>query len=52
VTAVANSTIGYTLTSTSAGSQPVTYTLVATSGSVNRTCSPVSTGGCNAAGKW
>jgi type IV pilus assembly protein PilA len=52
VTATANGSVGYTLVATSAGSTPVTYTLVAASGTVARTCTPVSTGGCNATGKW
>ena len=51
-TVAAVATDGYTLVAKSAGSQPVTYTLVAASGAVTRTCAPKSTGGCNAAGTW
>jgi type IV pilus assembly protein PilA len=43
---------GYVLTSTSLGSTPVTYTLSVVNGAVTRTCAPVSTGGCPAAGTW
>ena len=47
------STGGYTLTSVSAGNpNAVTYTMTVTNGSVARTCTPVSTGGCSASGTW
>jgi type IV pilus assembly protein PilA len=43
---------GYVLTSVSLGSTPVTYKLAVANGAVTRTCAPVSTGGCPAAGTW
>jgi type IV pilus assembly protein PilA len=50
VTATANGTTGYTLTSSSGGSTPVAYTLTVTNGAVQRTCTP-NKGGC-VNGSW
>jgi type IV pilus assembly protein PilA len=49
-TVVPNGTVGYTLTDTSKST--VVYTLVKNGQVVTRTCLPVTTGGCNAAGTW
>ena len=43
---------GYQLVSSSGGANSVTYTLVQLNGTVTRTCAPVSTGSCPAAGTW
>ena len=43
---------GYKLVSASGGASSVTYTLVQNAGTVTRTCAPVSTGSCSAAGTW
>ena len=50
VTGTANAT-GYTLTSTSAGNNPVTYTLTVSNGAVTHTCTPANQGGC-VSGSW
>jgi hypothetical protein len=42
---------GYTLTSTSAGSQKVTYTLTVSNGAVTHACTPANQGGC-VSGSW
>jgi type IV pilus assembly protein PilA len=44
----------YTLTKVSNSSTPTTYNIAKTGtpGAYNRTCSPISTGGCNALGTW
>jgi type IV pilus assembly protein PilA len=42
---------GYTLTSTSAGSQKVTYTLTVSNGAVSHACTPANQGGC-VSGSW
>ncbi len=46
------SATGFTVTVVSGASTPVTYNIINSSGTVSRTCSPVSTGGCNASGAW
>lgn len=49
------SATGYTLVATSTGpggTTPVTYTLRVANGLTTHTCTPASTGGCAAAGKW
>jgi type IV pilus assembly protein PilA len=43
---------GFNLSVTSGASTPVTYTIANTAGTVARSCTPVSTGGCNAGGTW
>src|SRR5438309_1689461 len=43
---------GFNLSVTSGASTPVTYTIANVSGAVTRTCTPASTGGCNASGAW
>ena len=53
VTAVATtSPAGYTLTATSAGSNPVTYVLTQADGAVTRTCAPAGQGGCSTGSTW
>ena len=43
---------GFSLSVASGASTPVTYTIANASGIVTRTCTPASTGGCNASGAW
>jgi type IV pilus assembly protein PilA len=43
---------GYDLSVVSGASTPVTYTISNVGGTVSRTCTPASTGGCNATGAW
>lgn len=52
VTAIANGKVGYTLSATSDGSQPDTFTVSVATGSVSRTCSPAGSGGCGSGGTW
>ena len=52
VTATAVGKTGYTITVSSLGSTPVTYTLTVSDGTVTRGCSPAGTGGCSASGAW
>ena len=51
VTGTLTGTTGYTLTSTSQGNNPVTYTLDVNSGAVTHSCTPANQGGC-VAGSW
>ena len=51
VTGTLNGTTGYTLVSTSAGNNPVTYTLTVNSGAVTHSCTPANQGGC-VSGSW
>ncbi len=46
------STTGYSLQVDSGGTTPVTYAISVVNGAVTRSCSPASTGGCNASSAW
>jgi type IV pilus assembly protein PilA len=48
----ASSAAGTEYTVTATATNKDTYTITNKAGVVTRTCSPVSTGGCNAAGTW
>jgi P pilus assembly chaperone PapD len=43
---------GFTVSVTSGASTPVTYTITNNAGTVTRSCTPASTGGCNASSSW
>jgi type IV pilus assembly protein PilA len=45
-------TTSYSVSVTSGASTPVTYTIANSGGTVTRSCTPASTGGCNATSVW